>query len=78
MIGLLVAEKQIGTASMLPVDEGGVVDDDLCVYGVQNIRVVRFIFQSPLISHQFSANAQVDASIIPIVCLERKIYALPI
>lgn len=31
----------IGTAPMLPREEGGVVDADLKVYGTQNIRIVR-------------------------------------
>ena len=30
----------IGTCSMLPEDEGGVVDNQLRVYGVKNLRVV--------------------------------------
>lgn len=30
----------LGSASMLPKEEGGVVDKDLIVYGTNNLRVV--------------------------------------
>lgn len=36
-----VSYHPIGTASMLPREEGGVVDSNLKVYGTRNIRVVR-------------------------------------
>lgn len=31
----------VGTASMRPLEDGGVVDSDLLVYGTSNVRVVR-------------------------------------
>ena len=36
---LLTARQQIGTCAMKPLDEGGVVDSRLNVYGVQNLKV---------------------------------------
>jgi choline dehydrogenase-like flavoprotein len=37
---LETAHHPIGTASMLPREDGGVVDSNLKVYGVQNLRFV--------------------------------------
>lgn len=39
----------IGTASMLPREEGGVVDSNLKVYGTRNLRVVRWGSSFPVI-----------------------------
>ncbi|KAG6843762.1 hypothetical protein H0H87_000777 [Tephrocybe sp. NHM501043] len=54
----------IGTASMLPREDQGVVNARLKVYGTKNLRVVRDIFS--LTNSLKARGNQVDASIIPI------------
>ncbi|CDO72925.1 GMC oxidoreductase [Trametes cinnabarina] len=54
----------LGTASMLPQEDGGVVDPELKVYGTVNVRVVRPIIRRRL--HVADWERQVDASVIPL------------
>ena len=37
----------VGTAAMLPREDGGVVDAELKVYGTSNLRVVSIVFREP-------------------------------
>jgi hypothetical protein len=61
----------IATASMLPREDGGVVDTSLRVYGTANLRVVsRRSLCSKLT--RSSRIDQVDASIIPLVSCSRQ------
>lgn len=39
-VGLFTEYHPVGTASMLPLEDGGVVDAELRVYGTQNLRVI--------------------------------------
>ncbi|KAG8744762.1 hypothetical protein FRC10_009527 [Ceratobasidium sp. 414] len=46
------AHHPVGTASMLPREDGGVVDSELTVYGVRNLRVAdASIFPLSMSSH---------------------------
>lgn len=59
----------VGTCSMLPRDSGGVVDEELRVYGTANLRVVRFPLGCTFVSLTSTfllPSYQVDASVIPI------------
>lgn len=58
----------VGTASMLPREDGGVVDHELKVYGTANVRVVsRRSSLSRLSICRLTTSRQVDASILPLV-----------
>ena len=57
----------VGTASMLPKDDGGVVDPELRVYGTANVRVVSSNLAFHNVFVGFNCFQQVDASILPIV-----------
>lgn len=64
----------IGTAAMLPREQGGVVDSNLKIYKTTNLRVVSY---PPFLEHGDAHVSvhKVDLSILPIVCT---IPALPV
>jgi choline dehydrogenase-like flavoprotein len=69
----------VGTASMLPLEDGGVVDPELKVYGAENLRVVSG-FNVPLTIRSLMRYVyQVDASVMPVQIaahIQMTIYAI--
>lgn len=57
----------LGTAAMLPKEDGGVVDSELRVYGTANLRVVSIPFIKAVQYSNMHIFEQVDVSILPMV-----------
>ncbi|TFK45484.1 FAD-linked reductase, partial [Heliocybe sulcata] len=62
---LSMVHHPVGMAAMLPIEDGGVVDSRLLVYGTTNLRVVRPTAQC--VDSIPDKSAHVDCSIIPLV-----------